>query len=46
MIDHQQVIDLVDDQIANRPGQVVLAMLVLTAVFAVGLGNISTAAGT
>jgi len=33
------------DQITERPGRVVLLFLVLTAVFAVGLGNIRTQAG-
>ena len=45
-MDHQRIIDRIDDQIANRPGQVVLAVLLLTAVFAAGLGNVSTEAGT
>ncbi len=42
----QRIIDRVDDQIADRPGKVILAVLVLTAIFAGGLGNISTEAGT
>jgi len=45
-MDYQWVIDRVDDQIAERPGQIVLAVFLVTLVFAAGLGNISTEAGT
>jgi len=45
-MDHQRIIDWIDDHIVNRPGQVVLAVFLLTALFAAGLGNVSTAAGT
>jgi predicted RND superfamily exporter protein len=44
--DHQRIIDWVDDHIVERPEKVVLAFLVATAVFGVGLGNVSTEAGT
>ncbi|ELZ26503.1 rnd superfamily exporter, partial [Halogeometricum pallidum JCM 14848] len=44
--DYQHVVDWVDDHIVERPGQVMLAFFVLTAVFGVGLGNVSTEAGT
>ena len=46
MIDYQRVIDRLDDQIAERPGRVVLVVFLLTGVFATGLGNVSTEAGT
>jgi predicted RND superfamily exporter protein len=45
-MDYQRVIDRIDDTIVNRPGRIILAFLALTAVFTLGLGNISTAAGT
>ncbi|WP_129116786.1 efflux RND transporter permease subunit [Halegenticoccus tardaugens] len=45
-MDHQRLIDWVDDRIVDSPWRVVLAFLALTAVFAVGLGNVSTEAGT
>jgi len=44
--DYQRVIDWADDHIVNRPGTVLAAFLLVTAVFAVGLGNVQTAAGT
>ncbi|MDS0292890.1 efflux RND transporter permease subunit [Halogeometricum luteum] len=44
--DYQRVVDWVDDHIVERPGQVMLAFFVLTALFGVGLGNVSTEAGT
>jgi len=46
MLDHQVVIDWLDSQISERPAAVIVAFLVVTAVFAVGLGNVSTSAGT
>ena len=44
--DYQAVIDRVDRWITERPRTVILAFLLVTALFGVGLGNISTAAGT
>ena len=45
-MDHQRLIDWADDRIVEDSRLIIVAFLVLTAVFAVGLGNISTAAGT
>jgi len=45
-LDYQRVIDAADDWIVNRPGTIVAAFLVLTVVFAIGLSNVSTQAGT
>ncbi len=45
-IEYQRAIDWVDDRIVDHPGQVVLLFLLLTAVFTLGLGNVSTEAGT
>ncbi|AQL42369.1 RND transporter [Halorientalis sp. IM1011] len=45
-MDYQRVIDRIDETIVERPGRIILAFLLVTAVFAVGLGNISTSAGT
>jgi predicted RND superfamily exporter protein len=45
-VDHQQYIDWIDHHIVNNPRYVVLLFLVATAVFALGLGNISTETGT
>ncbi len=45
-VDHQRYIDWVDHHIVNNPRQVILLFLVATAVFALGLGNISTETGT
>ena len=45
-VDHQRYVDWADDRIVNQPGRVVLVFLLLTGVFAFGLGNISTEAGT
>ena len=44
--DYQRLIDAVDDRIVNRPERVILAFLVVSVVFAGGLGSISTDAGT
>jgi predicted RND superfamily exporter protein len=44
--DYQALIDRADDWITERPRTVMIAFLVVTALFAVGLGNISTSAGT
>lgn len=46
VVEYQAVIDRVDEWITGRPRTVILVFLVVTALFAVGLGNISTAAGT
>src|SRR6056297_1728605 len=45
-VDYQRFIDAADDWITGRPGTVVLAFLVLTAGFAVGLPAVSTESGT
>ncbi|SFG13833.1 Predicted exporter protein, RND superfamily [Halopelagius inordinatus] len=45
-LDHQRAVDWADDHIVNRPGKVMLAFFVVTAVFMVGLGGVSTEAGT
>jgi len=45
-LDHQRAIDWLDHRIVNQPRRVVLVFLLLTAVFALGLGNVSTEAGT
>ncbi len=45
-MDHQAYIDWVDERIATEPGRVVIVFLLVTAVFAVGLGNVSMEAGT
>ncbi|MEF8851064.1 MAG: MMPL family transporter [Haloarculaceae archaeon] len=45
-MDYQRYIDWADYQIVNRPGAVVLVFLVVTGVFMLGLGNVSTEAGT
>jgi predicted RND superfamily exporter protein len=44
--DYQRIVDWTDDHIVNRPGKVMLAFFVVTAVFAVGLGSVSTESGT
>ena len=45
-MDYQRAIDWVDDYIVYQPTRVMLAFLVVTAIFAVGLGNVSTESGT
>ncbi|MEF8913184.1 efflux RND transporter permease subunit [Natronomonas sp.] len=45
-VDYQFLIDRVDTLITERPGTVIVVFLLLTAAFAVGLGNVETAAGT
>ncbi|MEF8782570.1 MAG: MMPL family transporter [Haloarculaceae archaeon] len=45
-VDHQQYIDWVDYHIVNNPKWIVVLFLLLTGVFVVGLGNISTETGT
>jgi len=45
-MDYQRLIDRTDEEIVERPGRIILVFLVATGVFAVGLGNISTEAGT
>ncbi|USZ76139.1 MMPL family transporter [Halorussus vallis] len=44
-LDYQRVIDWLDERIVGRPKQVVAVFLLLTAVFAVGLGSVSTESG-
>jgi predicted RND superfamily exporter protein len=44
--DYQPYVDAVDGYITDRPGAVVVAFLLATALFGVGLGGISTTAGT
>lgn len=46
MVDHEELVERVDAVIVGHPGQVVLAFLLVTGVFAIGLGNISTESGT
>jgi len=45
-MDYQDVIDRIDHLIGERPGTVIIAFLLVTALFATGLGNISTQSGT
>ena len=45
MVDHQPLVDWVDDRITERPGTVVLLFLVVTAVFTTGLGAIESESG-
>ncbi len=45
-LDFQRFVDWADDHIVNRPKKVMLAFLIVTLVFAGGLGNVSTEAGT
>ncbi|HKJ59901.1 MAG TPA: MMPL family transporter [Halobacteriales archaeon] len=45
VVDYQWLIDRVDDRIVNRPGTIVLLFLIATAVFATGLGSITTESG-
>ena len=45
-VDYQRFVDAADDQIVNHPKRVVGVFLVLTLVFAGGLGAVSTDAGT
>ncbi|RRJ31445.1 efflux RND transporter permease subunit [Halocatena pleomorpha] len=46
MVDHQRYINAVDVWIIERPERVILAFVLLTAIFAVGFTNISTESGT
>ena len=46
MLDYQRYIDRLDAWVTERPRAVMVAFLLVTAVFAVGLTNISTSAGT
>jgi predicted RND superfamily exporter protein len=45
-VDYQRFIDAADDQIVNHPKRIVVVFLLLTTVFAGGLANVSTDAGT
>ena len=45
-MDYQRFIDWADEHIVNSSGKVIVVFLLLTSVFAVGLGNVSTEAGT
>jgi len=45
-MDEQRLIDWADDRIVETPGRVVVAFLLVTAVFGAGLGAVSTTAGT
>ena len=45
-VDYQPAIDWIDGFITERPGTLVVAFLLVTGVFAVGAGNVSTTAGT
>ena len=44
--DYQRIVDWVDDRIVEQSGRVILAFLLVTALFAVGLGSVSTESGT
>ncbi|WP_302082940.1 efflux RND transporter permease subunit [Salinibaculum rarum] len=44
--DYQPIVDWIDDRIVHDSRTVVLVFLLLTTVFVVGLGNVSTEAGT
>ena len=45
-VDYQPYVDWVDGYITDRPGTVIVAFLLVTGLFAVGLGGVSTTAGT
>ncbi|MUV86077.1 MMPL family transporter [Natronomonas sp. CBA1123] len=45
-VDYQPYIDRLDHYITERPGTVILAFLLVTGLFVVGLGGVSTSAGT
>lgn len=45
-MDYQEFIDRVNAWVAANPGRVVIAFLLVTVLFAGGLGNVSTEAGT
>ena len=45
-MDYQRVIDWADTWIVDRSGRVVFAFILVTGVFALGLGNVSTETGT
>nr|WP_279527516.1 MMPL family transporter [Halospeciosus flavus] len=45
-MDYQDVIDRIDILVVEEPKTVIIACLLLTAVFAAGLGNIGTESGT
>ncbi|MFC7045424.1 RND family transporter [Halobacteriaceae archaeon GCM10025711] len=46
MVDHEQLIERVDEWITERPLQVIAVFFVVTLVFGAGLGNVSSEAGT
>jgi len=45
-LDYQRFVDWADDKIVNYSARVILTFLLVTALFAVGLGGVSTEAGT
>ncbi len=45
-MNHERVVERVNDAITGHPGRVVTAFLLLTVVFGAGLANVSTEAGT
>ncbi|QCC47581.1 efflux RND transporter permease subunit [Halobellus limi] len=45
-LDYQRFVDWADDKIVNSPKRVMLTFLLVTVLFAGGLGNVSTEAGT
>jgi predicted RND superfamily exporter protein len=45
-VDYQRFIDAADDQIVNHPKRLVVAFLLVTTLFAGGLANVTTDAGT
>ncbi|PSP92061.1 RND transporter, partial [Halobacteriales archaeon QS_1_68_44] len=46
MVDYQPYIDRVDAYVTGRPGTVIVAFLLVTGLFALGVGSVSTSAGT
>jgi predicted RND superfamily exporter protein len=46
MVDHEHLVERANEWIVERPGRVVLAFFVVTAVFGLGLGGVSTESGT
>ena len=45
-MDHQRVINRIDETIVERPQRIVIGFLLVTMVFGFGLGSVSTEAGT
>ncbi|WP_313694694.1 efflux RND transporter permease subunit [Halorarum halobium] len=45
-LDHERLLERASGLVTDRPGRIIVAFLLVTSVFAVGLGNVSTEAGT